>query len=98
MKLVCCRKKQPAHVHGQEVGAVSTSNCDGLKQTTAGNTHLNTQPKTRRRRSKGAKHKYSNQEEREIREIREREGYRQDSVAEVAMDITQLIGGGEVVR
>lgn len=40
MKLVSCRKKQAAHVHRQEVGAVTTSNRDGLEQTTAGNTHL----------------------------------------------------------
>jgi hypothetical protein len=25
-------------------------------------------------------------------------GYREDSVTEVAMDVTELVGGGEVVR
>lgn len=29
---------------------------------------------------------------------REIEGYREDSVTEVAMDVTELVGGGEVVR
>jgi hypothetical protein len=42
MKLVRCRKKQAPHVHRQEVGAVATSDGDGLEQTTARNTHLNT--------------------------------------------------------
>lgn len=57
MKLVGCWKKQATHVDRQEVGAVATSNGDGLEQTSARNTHLNTnkkQQKTSKNRKVGA--------------------------------------------
>lgn len=61
MKLVGrCWKKQATHVDRQEVGAVATSNGDGLEQTSARNTHLNTnkkQQKPSKNRKVGAKNK-----------------------------------------
>lgn len=52
MKLVSCGKKQGAHVDGKEVGAVATSNRDGLEQTSARNTYLNRNPQTYKKQSK----------------------------------------------
>lgn len=40
VKLISGRKRQAAHVDGQEIGAVAASNRDSFEQTGAGNAHL----------------------------------------------------------
>lgn len=107
VKLISSRKKQSTHVDGQEVGAVTASNRNSLEQTSARNAHLKHakgeshyrrwRRKGRRRWKSGGKEIIGRKEEggRE----KWRKWYREDSVTKVAMDVTELVGGGgEVVR
>ena len=50
MNLISGRKKQCAHVDGQEVGAVTASNRNGLEHTSARHAHLKHQQKGKRKK------------------------------------------------
>ncbi|RRT45393.1 hypothetical protein BHE74_00002178 [Ensete ventricosum] len=88
VELVGGREEKTPHVDGEKIGAVATPHRHRLEETGVGNTHLPKITTVRRKPQTGGDRK------------RRRVCYGEDGVAEVAVDVAELLGRrrGEVVQ